>query len=126
MVDGREIRDRDDVAHQEARALARGGGVGEHVAADGDVGRAVGAAALRAAVGEEARVADAEIGDAVAGGRAGEAGEHERGVVVAAADRAEVEQERLRRVRAQLDATGAVLGIEGRDAFGDRRGGGTA
>ena len=123
-VVGRSVGDRGDagngehVAHQETVSLAVSRVIGEDVAADRAIGRAVGASTLRRDVREEGRVIETEVGQAIAGRAAGQAGEEHRGVSVAAAERTDFQEQRLSRIRTEFDATRAELLGHGGDALG--------
>ena len=123
-VVGGAVGDRGDagngehVAHQETVSLAVSRGRREDIAADRAIGGAVGAGSLRRDVREEGRVIETEVGQAIAGRAAGQAGEEHRGVSVAAGERTDFQEQRLSRIRTEFDATRAELLGHGGDALG--------
>ena len=122
MIGRRDAGNRDHVADQEAVSLAVSRVIGEDVAADRAIGRAVCSGSLDAVGRDVVRGIQAKIGDAVAGRDAAESGEEHRGVSVAAAERTDFQEQRLSRIRTEFDATRAELLGHGGDAFGHSAG----
>ena len=105
VISRRDAGDRDHVAHQEAISLTGGGVIREDVTPDGAIGHAIGAKALCRGVREVVDGTDAQVSEAVTGRAASQTGEEHGGMAVAAAERADIQEQRLGGVWTELDTT---------------------